>query len=170
MKRLSKKAARGRLLINVLFLALIATVNHPFLSGQVKTNETVIERATERFESTPLKTVPLGPHIFMFSGDGGNVVAVVDEGSTLIDSGIESRSGELSEAIQKATLRPVTRLVNTHWHFVHTGGNLGADSIAASRWKDNVTNRGCRSHKGVRGEWAVNTYQQMLLPRWFTPV
>jgi hypothetical protein len=53
MKRLSKKAARGRLLINVLFLALIATVNHPFLSGRVKTNETVIERATERFESTP---------------------------------------------------------------------------------------------------------------------
>ena len=41
----------------------------------------------------------------------------------LIDSGLASRVTELSEAIFKATMRPVTRLVNTHWHFDHTGGN-----------------------------------------------
>jgi glyoxylase-like metal-dependent hydrolase (beta-lactamase superfamily II) len=41
----------------------------------------------------------------------------------LIDSGLASRVTELSDAIFKATMRPVTRLVNTHWHFDHTGGN-----------------------------------------------
>src|SRR3989440_13103719 len=49
--------------------------------------------------------------------------AAHDNGSTLIiDSGVDTRVTELSDAIFKATMRPVTRLVNTHWHFDHTGG------------------------------------------------
>src|SRR2546427_4316688 len=51
--------------------------------------------------------------------------AAHDDGSTLlIDSGVDTRVTELSDAIFKATMRPVTRLVNTHWHFDHTGGNV----------------------------------------------
>jgi cyclase len=60
------------------------------------------------------------------------VTAIVDDGSTLlIDSGLASRISELSEAIFKTTMRPVTRLVNTHWHFDHTGGNtyLGSSGV-----------------------------------------
>jgi glyoxylase-like metal-dependent hydrolase (beta-lactamase superfamily II) len=61
----------------------------------------------------------------MFSGDGGDITAIADEGSTLlIDSGVDSLVTELSDAIFKATKRPVTPLVNTHWHFDHTGGNV----------------------------------------------
>jgi len=61
----------------------------------------------------------------MFSGDGGDVTAIVDDGSTLlIDSGVDSRATELSDAVFKITLRPVTRLVSTHWHFDHIGGNV----------------------------------------------
>jgi glyoxylase-like metal-dependent hydrolase (beta-lactamase superfamily II) len=74
----------------------------------------------------------LGNGLFLFSGDGGNVVAVVDDGSTLlIDSGMETRAAELSDAVFKAAMRPVTRLVNTHWHFDHTGGNvfLGSSGV-----------------------------------------
>lgn len=116
---------RYRLLAPVLLMSILAGSNQR-LSGQMNKKQTVIERATEQFESAPLKTVPLGSRIFMFSGDGGNVVAVADDGSTLlIDSGVDSRTSELSDAILKATsLRPITRLVNTHWHFDHTGGNL----------------------------------------------
>jgi len=42
----------------------------------------------------------------------------------LIDSGVDSRVSELSDVIFKATRRPITRLMNTHWHFDHTGGNV----------------------------------------------
>ena len=94
-------------------------------AGQVGTGETVIQKATEQFESSPLKTTSLDKGIWMFSGDGGNVTAIAAEGSTLlIDSGVDSRVSELSDAIFKATWRPVTRLLNTHWHFDHTGGNV----------------------------------------------
>src|SRR3989475_11017864 len=51
--------------------------------------------------------------------------AAHDNGSTLlIDSGVDTRVTELSDAIFKATMRPVTRLVNTHCHFDHIGGNV----------------------------------------------
>jgi cyclase len=93
-------------------------------TGQARTRETVIQKATEQFEDSPLTITSLSPGLYVFSGDGGNVTAIVDDGSTLIiDSGIASRISELSDAIFRTTMRPVTRLVNTHWHFDHTGGN-----------------------------------------------
>jgi cyclase len=121
----SKRLRTALFLVQAIVLALVMTGTTLRLVGQVKTNESVIQRATEQFESSPLKTVSLDKQIFMFSGDGGNVVAIVDDGSTLlIDSGVDSRTDELDDAIFKATARPVTRLVNTHWHFDHTGGNV----------------------------------------------
>jgi cyclase len=93
--------------------------------AQADKSETVIQKADEQFESTPLVTTSLSNRIFLFSGDGGDVVAIVGDGSTLlIDSGVATRTEELSDAMYKATARPVTQLVNTHWHFDHTGGNL----------------------------------------------
>jgi glyoxylase-like metal-dependent hydrolase (beta-lactamase superfamily II) len=92
--------------------------------GQAGTGETVIQKAEEQFENSPLKITSLGPGVYIFFGDGGNVTAIVDDSSTLlIDSGLASRVTELNDAIFKTTMRPVTRLVNTHWHFDHTGGN-----------------------------------------------
>ena len=100
--------------------------------AQTGAGQTVIQKATEQFDNSPLKTTSLANGLFLFSGDGGNVVAVVDDGSTLlIDSGMETRTAELNDAVFKATMRPVTRLVNTHWHFDHTGGNvfLGSSGV-----------------------------------------
>ena len=111
--------------VRVLALVLAVTGASSRGMAQVGARETVVQRATEQFESSPLKTISLGNGLFVFSGDGGNVTAIVDNGSTfLIDSGMDSRATELSDAIFKATMRPVTRLVNTHCHFDHIGGNV----------------------------------------------
>jgi glyoxylase-like metal-dependent hydrolase (beta-lactamase superfamily II) len=113
-------------LLKAYFLsALVITGAASYAAGQATSSKTVIYNATEQFENSPLRTISLGNGVFVFSGDGGDVAAIVDEGSTLlIDSGMDSRVGELSNAIFAATQRPVTRLVNTHWHFDHTGGNV----------------------------------------------
>src|SRR5713226_5837718 len=118
--------------IQPIVLVLVTTGAVMTVAGQVGAGETVIQKATEQFENNPLKVTSLGKGLFMSSGDGGNVTAIVDDGSTLIiDSGVDSRATELNDAIFKATLRPVTRLVNTHWHFDHTGGNvfLGSSGV-----------------------------------------
>ncbi len=113
-------------LLKAYFLsALVITGAASYAAGQAPSSKTVIYNATEQFENSPLKTTSLGNGIFVLSGDGGDVTAIVDDGSTLlIDSGMDSRVGELSTAIFVATHRPVTRLLNTHWHFDHTGGNV----------------------------------------------
>jgi len=111
--------------IQALVLVLAITGATSRVTAQAGAGETVIQKATEQFDSSPLKTIPLGKGLFLFSGDGGDITAVVDRDSTLlIDSGMDTRAVELNDAVFKATMRPVTRLVNTHWHFDHTGGNV----------------------------------------------
>src|SRR5258707_13285080 len=112
-------------LIPVVVFAVVITGAASRSAAQARTGKTVAQKATESFESSRLETTSLDKDIWMFSGDGGNVTAIVAEGSTLlIDSGVDSRVSELNAAIFKATWRPVTRLVNTHCHFDHTGGNV----------------------------------------------
>jgi glyoxylase-like metal-dependent hydrolase (beta-lactamase superfamily II) len=111
--------------IAALALALVVTGAASQGTAHVGTGETVIQKATAQFESSTLKTTSLSQGLFMFSGDGGDITAIADEGSTLlIDSGVDSPVTELSDAIFKATKRPVTPLANTHWHFDHTTGNV----------------------------------------------
>ena len=125
MKRNLQKTSFSFASIQLIILALLITGATLAVAAKAETGETVIQKATEQFDSSPLKTTSLGNGLFLFSGDGGNVIAVIDRDSTLlIDSGMDSRAPELNDAVYKATLRPVTRLVNTHWHFDHTGGNV----------------------------------------------
>src|SRR6266446_4448127 len=125
MEHVCQKMRPSTASIQALILALVVAGAASQVTGQAGTGQTVIQKATEQFENNPLKTTVLGQGLFMFSGDGGDVTAIVDNGSTLlIDSGMDTRVTELSDAIFKAAMRPVTSLVNTHWHFDHTSGNV----------------------------------------------
>lgn len=126
MSRTNARPAIASTVLNCLTMSVALAVLSSSLSaqGDKSEKEDVIQKATAQFEHAPLQTISLGDGIYMFSGDGGNVVAIADRSNTLlIDSGIDSRVSELEGAVYEATHRPVTRLVNTHWHFDHTGGN-----------------------------------------------
>ena len=113
------------LFIRALVCAAVISGTASQAFAQAAKGGTTIQKASEQFESSPLTSAALDKGIWLFSGDGGNVTAIVAEGSTLlIDSGLDSRVSELNAAIVKATARPVTRLINTHIHFDHTGGNV----------------------------------------------
>jgi glyoxylase-like metal-dependent hydrolase (beta-lactamase superfamily II) len=105
----------------------------------------VTQKAITQFQRKSLQTNNLGDGVYLFSGDGANVVAVAAPASTLlIDSGMASRTTELNSAVFSATHRPVTRLVDTNWHFDHTGGNMffgtsGASIIAQSHTKTRLS-------------------------------
>jgi glyoxylase-like metal-dependent hydrolase (beta-lactamase superfamily II) len=132
MKHFFQQMRPSSISIQTVALALVLTGAVSQAAGQAGPGETVTQKASAQFENGPLKTTSLDQGIFMFSGDGGDITAIVDGGSTLlIDSGVDSRVDELSDAIFKATMRPVTRLVNTHWHFDHTGGNdfFGSEGV-----------------------------------------
>jgi glyoxylase-like metal-dependent hydrolase (beta-lactamase superfamily II) len=90
-------------------------------------------RTLARSEPEPIVAVPLSDNIVQITGAGGNVVAVTGpDGVLLIDSGVEERSKDLLKAVRKLPGgEHIHTLINTHWHWDHTGGNerLGKDKV-----------------------------------------
>jgi cyclase len=86
-----------------------------------------------RSQKEAITVVPLTNGIVQITGAGGNVVALTgSEGVLLVDSGLEERSKDLLRAVDGLSGgKPVHTLINTHWHWDHTGGNerLGKDKV-----------------------------------------
>ena len=72
----------------------------------------------------PIGSVELGTGLHLIQGPGGNI-AVLDgpDGLSVVDSGVPMRASEVFETVKRIGGKPVSRLINTHWHFDHAGGN-----------------------------------------------
>lgn len=147
---------RTRCIIRTICFVVVGTACAAVAQSQF--DASVEQKAVAKFESTPLQTVSLGSGIYLFTGDGGNSVAVVGEADALlIDSGLQDRTEGLSAAVFKAGVRPVTRLINTHWHFDHTGGNpvfgsAGVTIIAQENVKVRLSSPQNIPFTGIQGD------------------
>jgi glyoxylase-like metal-dependent hydrolase (beta-lactamase superfamily II) len=72
----------------------------------------------------PVEAVELATGLHLVKGPGGNI-AVLDgpDGLVVVDSSIPGRAKEVFETVRRVGGKPVSRLINTHWHFDHAGGN-----------------------------------------------
>lgn len=76
------------------------------------------------YSKVEIKTIPLAPHTYMLMGAGGNMGLSVGEDATfLIDDQFGPLTRKIQAAIAAVTDKPVRFILNTHWHFDHTGGN-----------------------------------------------
>jgi len=76
------------------------------------------------FSKIPIRIQELAPGLQLLAGPGGNIAAIVEpDGVALIDSSVPPKAAELKAAVGRLSDRPVRFLLNTHWHFDHTGGN-----------------------------------------------
>ena len=76
------------------------------------------------FDNDPIKVTPVRDGVQVITGIGGNVLLLAADGETLvIDTGVPTRGKELLAAVHKAGARNRITVVNTHFHFDHTGGN-----------------------------------------------
>jgi cyclase len=77
-----------------------------------------------------------------FSG-GNTAVFITDAGVTLVDTKLPGYGPTLLERIKTVTGKPVTRIINTHAHGDHTGGNAffgpTVESIVQENAKKNMT-------------------------------
>src|SRR5690242_3063302 len=71
-----------------------------------------------------VRLTPLVKDVAVITGSGGNMlVHRSPEGLVLIDSGLATSFGAVRFTLSSYSALPVVYLINTHWHYDHTGGN-----------------------------------------------
>src|SRR3954447_24518907 len=76
------------------------------------------------FSKTQFKEAPVTGNVHMLMGEGGNIaVSVGPEGLLVVDDDFAQLSQKLHAALGKLKKGKVQYVLNTHWHFDHTGGN-----------------------------------------------
>ncbi len=72
----------------------------------------------------PISVANITAGLDLISGPGGNVAVLHGpDGLFVVDSGIPARGQEILDTAKRIGGKPISTLVNTHWHFDHAGGN-----------------------------------------------
>ena len=96
--------------------AITATALLSFSSGDAL--------AQRDFSKVKIKTIPVGGVVTMLMGAGGNIGVVSGaDGVFMIDDQFAPLTPKILAAVKKISAKPIRFLLNTHWHFDHTGGN-----------------------------------------------
>lgn len=75
-------------------------------------------------DTVQIRTQQLSSNVYMLQGAGGNIgLAVGDDAVFVVDDQFAPLTPKILAAIAAITPKPVRFVVNTHWHFDHTGGN-----------------------------------------------
>lgn len=84
------------------------------------------------FSKVEVKAAKVAGNVYVLTGAGGNIGASVgDDGVAIVDDQFAPLSPKIHAALAQLSKKPVRFLINTHWHFDHTGGNaLFADTAA----------------------------------------
>ena len=94
------------------------------------------------FSKVEIKVTKAAGNVYFLEGAGGNIGATVgDDGVAIIDDQFAPLAPKIHAALQKLSPKPVRFVINTHWHFDHTGGNADFADTAAILAHANVRKR-----------------------------
>lgn len=80
--------------------------------------------SAQNFDSVQVRAQHVAGGVHMLAGAGGNVGLVVgDDAVFVVDDQYAPLTPKILAAIRSITAQPVRFVLNTHWHFDHTGGN-----------------------------------------------
>ncbi|MBM4187515.1 MAG: MBL fold metallo-hydrolase [Gemmatimonadetes bacterium] len=80
--------------------------------------------AQQGLDTVQIRTQTLAPGVHVLFGAGGNIgLSVGEDAVFVIDDQFAPLTPKILAAIAALTPKPVKFVVNTHWHFDHTGGN-----------------------------------------------
>lgn len=99
--------------------------------------------AQERdFSKIEIKVTKVAGAVYMLEGAGGNIAASVgDDGIAIVDDQFAPLADRIRAALKSVTDKPLRFVLNTHFHFDHTGGNKALHQHATIIAHDNVRKR-----------------------------
>jgi len=94
------------------------------------------------FSKVQVKVTKVAGSVYMLEGAGGNIgVSVGDDGIVIVDDQFAPLADRIQAALKGITDKPVRFVINTHWHFDHTGGNGYFGKQGTIIAQDNVRER-----------------------------
>src|SRR2546425_1047455 len=116
-----------KLYLNVLAISCVCV----FVSGQ-----------DQDFGKVQMKVSKVAGNVYMLEGAGGNIGASVGEdGIVIVDDQYAPLAEKIQAALKGITDKPLRFIINTHYHFDHTGGNAFFQKQAPIIAHDNVRKR-----------------------------
>ena len=112
--------------------------------------------AQDDFSKVEIKTEKLADTVYMMTGSGGNLgVSVGEDAVFVIDDQFAPLTPKIQAAIAKLSSKPVKFVLNTHWHFDHTGGNenlgkAGAVIVAHENVRKRLSTEGFIAFFGMK--------------------
>jgi len=80
--------------------------------------------AQPNFDAVQIRTTKITDTVYMLEGEGGNIgVSAGEDGVILIDDQYAPLTEKILAAVKVISDKPIRFVINTHWHFDHTGGN-----------------------------------------------
>lgn len=118
------------------------------------------------FDNVEVTAEEVAPGIAVLFGAGGNIgVSYGDEATLIIDDQFAPLSAKIEAAIADLEAKPVKYVVNTHWHFDHTGGNEHFGKTGATIFAhDNVRVRMAMGTPDEPGGRAIAPASRVALP------
>jgi glyoxylase-like metal-dependent hydrolase (beta-lactamase superfamily II) len=99
----------------------------------VAQEDPLVPTAFKEAAATKLTVQALRRNVTVLLGPGGNIAVLTGpDGKLLIDAEIVTSRPHVSEALAGINADPIKQLINTHWHFDHTGGNAWLHEAGAS--------------------------------------
>ena len=96
----------------------------------------------------------LRANISVLLGGGGNIAVLTGpDGKVLVDAEIITARPNVSKALASINADPVQQLINTHWHFDHTGGNEWLHEAGATILAHENTRKHLSKETRVEGNW-----------------
>jgi cyclase len=95
------------------------------LVGALVTSAGAAFAQQQDFSKVEIKVTQVSGSVYMLEGAGGNIAASVgDDGIAIVDDQFAPLADKIRAALKGITDKPLRFVINTHYHFDHTGGNV----------------------------------------------
>lgn len=114
--------------------------------------------AQPNFNEVEIQSIRAGGNIHMLTGSGGNIgMCAGKDGVFLVDDQFAPLTDKIRAAVAKIEKGEIRFLLNTHWHFDHTGGNEnlgrgGTVIVAHAKVRERMSKEGFIEALGYRTE------------------